>query len=706
MLRVFFYQEPVKTRSAKLIPAVIATVVITIACAFQLISHLFPQFDLFQRLEGITYDWRMRNAAAHSHQIAPNLGAVFIDEPDLQYFNTNENYGFSFPWPRLMHGHLVSELSKAGARAVAFDILFIEQHEPTAQTDVPIDGGNVLSSDEFFAQQLSEAKNVILASGREEISGKWSALMPAPIFATNATIGSIWSQPDPDGVLRRVFPFRDDPQFGRIWDMGFVLAAKDLNADLSKALVDKDQIVIRGSRGQRVIPLNPDGTMYIDWTLAWGDPHLTHDSYENVMQGMSDRDWRGKLVVVGVTATGNNISDLGATPLSNQTYLVSKQWNVANSILTSQFIRRSSIVIDLLLIIFLGAFAAVVTWEERALASAFWVLGAIALYVVFALGIFVQARYWVPIALPVSVAILATHVCLLIHRAIFENDERQRVKAVFSKMVSPNIVKELLGADKIALGGARREITIFFSDVRGFTEMTDSVQAAAEQYVQERDLSAAAAEKFYDDIARETLRTVNLYLATTADIIKKYDGTLDKYIGDCVMAFWGAPTSNDQHALCCVRAAIDAQRAVYRLNAQRTAENEKRKAAGRPAFEMLPILAVGCGINTGQAIAGIMGSDGGGGMSYTVFGREVNVASRLEGVSGRSRIIISEATYEKVLRDDPKLAATCIELEPVTVKGIGKPVKIFEVPWKTQDMLHGTNVISTSAAESSASAAA
>ena len=184
-----------------------------------------------------------------------------------------------------------------------------------------------------------------------------------------------------------------------------------------------------------------------------------------------------------------------------------------------------------------------------------------------------------------------------------------------------------------------------------------------------------------------TLDTVNRYLSLVADIVKRHDGTLDKYIGDCVMSYWGAPAPDAQHARHCVHAAIDAQRAIQELNTERTAENERREREnqdrarnGLPLLPLLPPLSLGSGINSGVAIAGLMGSEKHE-RSYTVFGREVNLASRLEGVSGHGRIVISEATYQHLRRDDPELAATCRELAPEKVKGFRAPVKIYEVPW-------------------------
>ena len=160
----------------------------------------------------------------------------------------------------------------------------------------------------------------------------------------------------------------------------------------------------------------------------------------------------------------------------------------------------------------------------------------------------------------------------------------------------------MLGRERLSLGGARCEITVLFADVRGFTELTDTAQEQVTESIRVKNLDAEAAEAAYNESARETLNTVNTYLATVADIVKKHDGTLDKYIGDCVMAFWGAPTPQANHALTCVRAAIEAQRAIHELNQKRAAENERNKiedqarlAAGLTPKPVLPLLALGTG---------------------------------------------------------------------------------------------------------------
>jgi adenylate cyclase len=286
---------------------------------------------------------------------------------------------------------------------------------------------------------------------------------------------------------------------------------------------------------------------------------------------------------------------------------------------------------------------------------------------------------WLPVFLPV-VSALSVFLVITSWRVLFEQSERRHVKSVFSKLVSPDVVSELLGARELSLGGARREITVFFADVRGFTSLTDRSQQQVARKVREQGLKGSDAKALIDQQAKQTLNTVNLYLALVADAVKKHNGTLDKYIGDCVMAFWGAPTPNRQHALHCVRAAIDSQRAIERVNRERAQENETLD----DPEDALPLLALGSGINTGEATVGLMGSDAHI-LNYTVFGREVNVASRLEGVSGRGRIIISETTYNHLQRDDPTLASSCVHLESVSVKGISDEVKIYEVPWREEE---------------------
>jgi adenylate cyclase len=513
----------------------------------------------------------------------------------------------------------------------------------------------------------------------------------------------------PVGMKRFAKPYTDE----RVWNMGIVLAAQELKLDLEHADVDLEhgRITLRGPGGvTRIIPVDKDGFFYINWTMTMEDRNLQVEPFEGLLaqyqrrvmnstnwvvsllaNNWEDRaDWKGKLVVVGSETVSNDLTDRGTTPLSGNSILVSTHWNVANSILTGQFVRRSSLPADLALILAMGLLSLWLTSTFRSyVASGLVLLGGLA-YLAVAAGVYSHFRYWLPLVLPVAGGLLVLHVCLLAYLVFFEQKERYRLKSVFTKMVSPDVVNEVLKTENLPLSGARRNVTVLFADIRGFTEMTDVNLQRAADYVKEKNLSGAAAEAVFDMQSRETLATVNAYLKVIAETVLKHDGTVDKFIGDCVMAFWGAPIPNPKHALACVRAAIDVQRAVRRLNLERQeenrrleAENAKLAAAGQPLLHLLPILSIGSGANTGVVTVGLMGSDER--VNYTVFGRDVNLASRLESYSGRGRIIISEATLAEIIQDDPTLALSCEGLPPVTLKGFRTALPVYEVPWREGD---------------------
>jgi class 3 adenylate cyclase len=633
---------------------------------------------------------RARAALHFPAPAATNLAFVSIEESSIAAVKSGKlGYHYGLYWPRQVYGRLIEELSAQDAKAVAFDVLFGElrrDHPPVQMTD-----GSLMESDAFFALQMRRAGNVLLAVEPD--------LVPPDLFLTNALApGDISTERDSDGVLRRVRAFDNQG----VWDMGIVLAALELNLDLAHPDLDlaHGRITLHGANGvKRVIPVDRNGYFYIDWRLKVNDSHLLRTPIENLLwqdklrlldrtNGLRD-DFRGKLVVVGSAAQGNDLTDRGATPLEKDTLLVSKHWNVANSVITGQFIRHVSLPMEFALIIFLGALTAFLTWQLRAFSALGGAILLAAIFTATAFFVFVKFRYWLPLVFPIAGAMLVEHVSLVTYRVVFEEREQRRVRSVFSKIVSLDVMNELLGAEKLSLGGARREVTIFFADVRGFTTLTDEMQQRVADFIREHRLEPEVAETCIEESAQETLETVNLYLTTVADAVKKHGGTLDKYIGDCVMAFWGAPTPNERHSSDCVRAAIDAQRAIRDLNEKRAAQNNAREtenrarlSAGLPPRPPLHALQLGTGINTGLATVGLMGSDAHI-LNYTVFGREVNLASRLESVSGSGRIIISNTTYNHLLREAPPLASACIEMPPVTVRGIRDAVRIYEVPWQT-----------------------
>lgn len=749
----------------KLVPWLVALGVILVV---NLVSCL--KLDFVERLERMTFDMRVRQALRFPPEVSTNLGFVFINEESIRrVWNGSLGYRFGLLWPRQVYGRVVQELADQGAKTVAFDIIFSELRPDHASVKMA-DGSQSPDSDEFFAIQMKHAGNVVIAATRDaippalfrtnamaigdiatEVDSFDGILRRAQVFRIyrnwHRAFRQLEADPDygvdlskavvephqivlplsqggdikvpldsngmfnledfgggrlPPGMAHRSKPFTEE----RVWHMGVLLAAHELNLDLDKAEMDlpHGRITLRSpSDLVRVIPVDQEGSFFIDWSLPPNHPQLRRQAIHDLLAQYNKRladdtnglvdSWRGASIVVGSSAVvGKNLTDRGATPLQADTLLMSEYWNVANSLLTGRFVCRAPIGLELGLIAFLGVLAAVATLQLRPLPA----LGVVALvaaaYIGGAAALYFRSRYWLPLVLPVLGALIVQYLCQVTWRVVFEQAERRRVRSVFSTMVSPKIVNELLQAETLALGGVRREITVFFADVRGFTTLTDSSQERVAELVREKQLTGPAAEAAFDNQARETLETVNVYLGLIADTIIQHDGTLDKFIGDCVMAFWGAPTPNPRHAVSCVQAAIEAQRATYKLNCERRAENQKRAAenatraaAGLPAQPQLPLLFLGTGINTGVAIVGLMGSaahaivrQG----SYTVFGRDVNLASRLEGLSGRGHIFISQSTFEHLLSDDATLASSCVALPPVVVKGFRTAVQIYEVPWR------------------------
>jgi class 3 adenylate cyclase/CHASE2 domain-containing sensor protein len=746
----------------------------------------------FQRVEWITYDWRVRMAVDRSPVVATNLGLVAITDESIEtLLDGSFPYQFGLQWPRQVYARLVNELKAEEASAIGFDVLFAEErpdHPPV------LVGGIRQGSDEFFAQEIRRAGNVVVPAER--------TLVPVDLFRTNAwAVADISADREVDGILRRVQAYsvvniwhplvrRAAREFGwkletasiekgkitfvgvadddsaddnflilnavnefdevtllarlngetkmppretvgtvtastsqavastnqtvaprwvkpftkqRLWQLGILLAARDQNLDLNRARVDfvQGRIEIPDQQGKwRVIPVDQQGRFYINWSLTGADSRLLAEPIERLLARYELRrlgeevinPWAGKIAFVGSTATGNNLTDLGATPLEHETYLISAHWNVANSLLTNQFVQPLGLGWRLAIIMAFGISSGVLTLKLRPLVALFCVGFLGAAYVTVVCGVFVQFRVWLPIVLPIGGALLVTYGCLITYLVRHEREQRQRTKNIFSKIVSPDVVTELLGAKKLSLIGARRELTVFFADVRSFTEITDARQQKADARALELKLSGEEARQFFDTEAADVLATVNLYLGIAAACIKRHRGTHDKYIGDCVMAFWGAPVPNEHHAVCCVRAIIDIQREIYELNQQRRTENKRRDEEniqrtfrGEAPLPMLDILTLGSGVNSGMMTVGLMGSDVHQ-VNYTVFGREVNLASRLESASGRSRILIGEQTFLALLRDDPALAATCIEQPPLALKGFRDAVRAYEVPWRPSDI--------------------
>ncbi|MCS7084445.1 MAG: adenylate/guanylate cyclase domain-containing protein, partial [Aquificaceae bacterium] len=229
-----------------------------------------------------------------------------------------------------------------------------------------------------------------------------------------------------------------------------------------------------------------------------------------------------------------------------------------------------------------------------------------------------------------------------------EEENVKYIRSTFSKFVAKDVVNELLAnPDALKLGGEKKEVTVFFSDVRGFTTISETL--SPENLVQ----------------------LLNEYLSIMTDLIISYRGTIDKYMGDAIMAFWGAPIPNEEHA-------------YYACIASLAQLEELKKLQQRWVEQGYPVIDIGIGLNSGYAVVGNMGSSHR--MDYTVMGDTINLGSRLEGTNKQygTRIIISEFTYAKV-----KDRVYVRELDIIRVKGKNEPVKIYEL----LDLVHPEDMI-------------
>ena len=258
-------------------------------------------------------------------------------------------------------------------------------------------------------------------------------------------------------------------------------------------------------------------------------------------------------------------------------------------------------------------------------------------YLMASQKLFVQKGIWLNAVYPLLTMVIV-YTAVTLYRYIVEEREKRKIRGAFSFYVTPSVVNEMLkNPDKLKLGGDKKELSVLFSDIRGFTTLAEEMEPEA------------------------LVNLLNEYLTEMTDIVFEFDGLLDKYIGDAVMAVWGAPLEQTDHP---ERACRTALKMLDRL----TKMQQQWEAEGTPRLD------IGIGVNTGPMVVGNMGSERR--FDYTVMGDSVNLASRLEGINKEygTQVVISEFTYERV-KDD----FFCRELDAVRVKGRAKPAKIYEL---------------------------
>ena len=629
-----------------------------------------------QTLELKTYDWRLARTVRPS-TARKDLALVEIDEYSLR--NLQPNAG-RWPWPRAVHSMLIDYLARAPASLVAYDVNFAEADTRTGFEFV----GSILSgaeSDQALIASVRQSGNVILLADAT-YEGEPVATVPtapdagfrlnSPLVAERKVVfppfkaladaaigfGHNLFVLDPDGPLRHTVPFVRTGDHA-LPSLGLAAALRGANIPPDAVRVENNTLRI----GDRLMPISVRRTRSADGVRAysWGlinfrGPALLEDlksrpypSYAffdllyseeqllaNQKPNIDPSVFKDKIVFVGVTAAG--LHDVFETPFSGGKMPGAQvHAAVADDVLSSRFVKPAGDAVRAGTV----AFAAVAVGLIATAVPAWWAAGiaaAFALLIGWAATRLLAGGYWLNLSQPV----LASSVALfggVAYQYFVEGREKRKMKRLFGQYVSKDVYEQLVAHPELArLGGQRRDMTVLFSDIRGFTTVTERGQP------------------------EEIVGMLNEYFTRMVEIVFRHHGTLDKFVGDMVMALFGAPLDNPQHADDAVEAAIDMIAELQKLN-------ERWAAEGRFAN-----LDIGIGINSGPMIAGNIGSEAV--MSYTVIGDAVNLGARLESLNKQygTRIIISDATRRRLAG-----RYTFRSLGDVVVKGKTEAIAIFEV---------------------------
>jgi adenylate cyclase len=531
-----------------------------------------------------------------------------------------------WPWSRGVHADIIDAVTGDGAMLVGYDVTFGNPALDDAagdrrMTEAMADAGNVVLIGSFeFGEKPTDVDALLIAS-------EW--FPPIPEFAGVAVgVGHANTRPDTDGVVRALPPVVEAPDGSLVASLSFALA--------QRATGQSGPITLRPG-GIQVGGLEvPTGELrLLDLNFAAGYPTIPA---ADVLAGrVPAGTFEGKIVLVGATALG--LGDLVATPLdkAGKQPGVTVHANALNTILTGRYLEREPIAVTVLLVFGIGLVLAVSTlylrpWYAVLIGLA---VGAGYLALVFTRfddGMVMNMVY--PVVAPPIVFVSGLGV-----RYFTETRERKYVTNVFGRYLAKDVVKEVLSSPEGAvatLEGASRPLAVLFADLRGFT---------------------AASEKA---TPTEVVSALNEYLEAMTRAVVEERGTIDKFMGDCIMAFWGAPRSDPEMVVRSVRAALRMQDLI-----------DVAMATGKAGD--LKVKGCGVGLSVGEAVVGNIGSTER--LDYTAIGDTVNTASRVCGVAEGGDIVVTEEFAAALPRDEFRLA----ELPPLKVKGKESLLRVYQV---------------------------
>jgi adenylate cyclase len=613
-------------------------------------------FDTFQRI-----DPRVKTARP--------VRIVNIDDKSLA------KYG-QWPWPRTRIAELIDDLTRMGARVIAFDIMFPEPDRLTpaiaADTMQGLDDATrdklraLPSNDQVFADALRRSRVVLAQSGIPNVLSQSDPSLPQtglamlggepqpflfkfagllrniPVLETAAGgRGLVTIRNERDGIVRRV-PMMMVAQGTTVPSLSFEVLRVATGTDT--IFVKSDAAGVKSIAVQGFeLPTDGNGQLYVHF--AHHDPSI-YVSASDVLDGLVPADTvAGRLVLIGTSAVG--LFDLKTTPVDRVMPGVEIHAQVLESALTGKVLSRPSYAIgaELIITILLGI---LIIWVAPLFTPVnLFLFGTaiVAAMIGTAWYYYVQQRLLFDFTYPLMSS-LSIYLTLVFSSYFREQAQRRRIRSAFGQYLSPALVEQLAQSpEKLKLGGEEREMTIMFSDVRGFTTISES----------------------YKHDPQGLTALMNRFLTPLTNAILDRKGTIDKYMGDAIMAFWNAPLDDKEHQINACEAALDMLERIDALNKEREIEAE------HGGHVYIPI-NVGVGLNTGICVVGNMGSNLR--FDYSVLGDSVNLASRLEGQS-------KEYGFPIIVGSNTALAVkekfAILELDFIMVKGKKEPEVIYAI---------------------------
>lgn len=628
-----------KSLSPLPVKQLVAALIIVGSVFFARLGNLLPVVETIQ-LKAIDSFFKLRGPIQPQDT---SIVIVGIDDESLQTLAED------WPFPRSYHAKLVRNLKRAGARAVIFDIEFIET-------------STLITEEDFdFRDAIKLAGNVILAGKIAYEAGRFGIrqellLKPNTFFLDDSVAwswGLVNSFEDRDGFLRQYFLFLEHES-----ETYYPLAIE------AYKFLARPTIPVEANRtgaefilGERRIPKIEANTMMINYRGLAGKAfriysfaHVLDDAEfdlvdnedTNVFENhLSLHTFKDKIVFIGALA--EELHDKKFTPFYSykgehiKMAGVETHAHALSTIMRGDFIKKIDPFADFIVLCLFVAFATICIIYLKPLYATLLIIIGIALLRVGSYFIFLRQGMIIDVTMPL-LGTLLSYVSGLVYTIFMERHEKFRIRRIFQHYVSPAIVTKMIDSGRLPeFGGERRELTVLFSDIRKFSSFSEKHEP---EFVVNR---------------------LSNYLTQMVDIIFKNSGTLDKFVGDEIMAIFGAPYQYENHAERACTAALEMMQRLADLQKQWIAENSD-------------YFDIGIGINSGNVLVGNLGSKQI--FDYTVIGNEINLGARLEGANKiyQTSILISDNTYKYV-----KDKFITREIDYVRVLGIHKPVRLYEL---------------------------